>query len=716
MNTPNELSPELVSLHGLNFSLDKNSSARNVMFGSHFSQRLAINGATEKRIQTGVEQDLAKYTFSIKMPCDGQIIKIIHRYPARVDRDFIPANPEIVVIYEDHKTKELGCFSIPGYTSFHQYFGFKYEHKPAMNLLVPGMFIEKDTIFADSPSVGENGGYMYGIELNMAFMSHPAVSEDGILISRDVLDRLKFKIYETRVVEFGSSCFPLNLYGNLDNYKPFPEIGEEIREDGILMMLRDYDYDLVPVAMSRYDAMEPDFIFDKAVYVRGPKGKIVDIRVFRDNPESTVTPSGMMDSMEKYSHALTTFYKEIIDAERQISMDRKKKFNDARVALKPELHRLIVEGLAICGDQYNRNNKMKDAKTLPKLNKVFRKAPVDDYRIEFVIEYELTPTNGFKLSASHGDKGVICHIAEPHEMPVDKNGVRADVIMDANSTFARMNIGRLYEHYFGACAMEASKNIRQQLGIPAMPAKQAIKEIKKLDPALVNNTYNYVLGFYDLISPRQLEFFSQQVTQEERLEHLSDIIDQGIYIYYPIDNPKDMKETVKAFEANPLYRPLYDTVTYTGFSGNKVITESPVRIAPLYLLLLEKITDDWSSVSSGKLQHFGVLSPMTKSEKYAYPFRNAPVRAIGETEGRIFAGYCGREGIAEMMDRSNNPITHRHIIRSILAADRPMDIDRAVDRNKVPLGNSKPLQLVRHISVTHGWKTVYEAPETKKGQ
>ena len=279
----NEMDPELLSIHALNFSVSEDSSSRSQMFSSHFSQRLVINGATEKRIQTGVEQDIANYTFSVKMPTNGRIIKVIERYPKSVGQDSIPFSPETLVIYEDEQTKEIGCFSIPKYASYHQYFGFAYDIKSSVNRLKPGNFVEEGTIFADTPAVSENGGYKYGIEMNMCFMSHPAVSEDGIMISRDMLDKLKFKVYETRTVEFGNHSFPLNLYGNKEVYKPFPEIGDIIRDDGILMMLRKYDYDLMPVEMSIYDVMEPDFTFDQATYVRGPGGRVVDIKVYRDN-------------------------------------------------------------------------------------------------------------------------------------------------------------------------------------------------------------------------------------------------------------------------------------------------------------------------------------------------------------------------------------------------------------------------------------------------
>jgi hypothetical protein len=57
-------------------------------------------------------------------------------------------------------------------------------------------------------------------------MTHPAIAEDGILISSDVLHKFAYKTYETRVVEWGAKKFPLNLYGTAFNFKAFPDIGE----------------------------------------------------------------------------------------------------------------------------------------------------------------------------------------------------------------------------------------------------------------------------------------------------------------------------------------------------------------------------------------------------------------------------------------------------------------------------------------------------------
>lgn len=392
----NELHPEMMGIQGFNAFSRHNSASRSYMFGSHISQRLVIEGAEEKQIQTGFEKQFSKYTFNVKMPANGQIIKVIHRYPMGIDKDSLPFNPETIVIYENDETKEIDYISIPLFASYHQFFGYKYDIKDSVSKLKPGAFIGKDTIFADSPGVSENGGYMYGTNLNVAFMSIPSVSEDGVMISRSALQKLKFRIYETRVVEFGAGQFPLNIYGTAGEYKPFPDINSPIREDGVLMMLRTYDNDLMPVEMSIFDTMEPDFIFDKAVYVRGGSGRVADIKVIANNNPIKQLPNGMSEQTDRYAKALLKYHKEIVDTEASLRYDRKRKFGESKLKLSPRLHRLVVESLAVVNHD--------EARHKQNLNLLYRKAPIDEYRIEFVIEYVMTPTIGFKLTDIHGGR------------------------------------------------------------------------------------------------------------------------------------------------------------------------------------------------------------------------------------------------------------------------------------------------------------------------
>ena len=698
-NTPreNQLARELLGVVALNPFVAHTSSPRSVMFSGHLSQALVVSGSTERKIQTGMEREYGKYTFSIKIPGNPdtpggvEIIKMIQLYPQKIGVDVIKFNPQTLVIYEDVTTKEIGMISVPRYCSYHQYFGFEYSPKEAMENMRVGSFLPYGTILMDSPSVTEDGGYKYGVECNVAFMSHPSVSEDGIMVSRDILKKFKFKTFETRTVDWGGKRFPLNLYGDKDKYKPFPDIGDTIRPDGLLMCLRTYDKELSVVEQSINDTLEPDYIFDKLMYAGGAGGTVIDIRVHHDIKDNEDNEYANMDAQaDKYNFARYSFYQELVS-----EYYRLKRLRGESLRLTPELHRMVVEGLAVIDKDPQR------------ISKLYRKSPLDDYRVEFVIEYEIEPTTGFKLTDGHGGKGVVCHIEEPENMPIDSDGNRADVVMDSLATVSRMNIGRLYEQYINSASRDVVKTIRTELGLNNCAISvELLDSLEQSNEILVEKAWEYLLEYYRLSSPKMYIVFTDGEYMEKRTVHLESVLNKGIYLYMPPSNSVENDELVTELEK--YFRPTYGPVTYTGTSGIRVTTKLPVRIGSMYIMLLEKTADDWTAVSSGKLQHFGVLSQVTNNDKYSQPSRNQAIRALGESEVRIYASYVGGKVTADLLDRNNSPSAHLEILRNILRAKNPTNIDIAINRNVVPVGKSKPLGLISHMSCVAGYKFVYK--------
>ena len=297
-------------------------------------------------------------------------------------------------------------------------------------------------------------------------------------------------------------------------------------------------------------------------------------------------------------------------------------------------------------------------------------------------------------------------------MPVDSDGNVADIVMDGNSTINRMNIARLYEQYFKAASRDVQKNLRLITGITKEERHHHIKvqELYSKNNAKFHEAYNYLMGYYQIMSPLQYNRFNNELSDEDKVSHLSYVLKEFVYLFLTTDNPPLLVDMYKQVEAK--YKPLYGPVSYIGYSGNRVTTHSNVRIGSIYIMLLEKTGDDWSSVSSGKLHHFGFLAPVNRADRHSQPLRNQPVRAFGESETRILVSYCGQRATAEIMDRNGSPETHKEIVNSILVANHPTNIDIAVDRKVVPLGNSKPMQIVNHIGFCAGWKFVY-APAKK---
>lgn len=322
-------------------------------------------------------------------------------------------------------------------------------------------------------------------------------------------------------------------------------------------------------------------------------------------------------------------------------------------------------------------------------------------------------------------------------MPVDENGNRADVIMDGGSTVSRMNMGRLFEHYIASAARDVQYKIRDILRDLVLEPEQRhifnvtfdaamrtkinstwealkvskldviMKNLETTNPDVVDKAWQYLMGFYNIVSPNRMHvWFTSGEYKKPRSHHLAEVLAKGVYLYMPPENEPEIQDILTTLEA--LYRPTYGPVKYRGYSGREVMTKSPVRIGSMYMLLLEKIGDDWTAVSSGKLQHLGVLSQVTSADKFTTPTRSQPVRIWGESEVRIAVSFIGPKTTADILDRSNNPATHRQILMNLLAAEKPTDVDYLVDRSVVPLGGSRALALVKHMAECNGYRFCYE--------
>lgn len=668
----NQLSAELLGIAALNPFLSQDSSSRLAMMCSHIGQSLVVKGATVRRTLTGVEREYGKYTHSIRMPCNAVILKCIDKYPRTIGADSVSENPIRTVIYEnaDSPRREIGILQLTRFHSVHQYYGFKYTYKPALEKLVPGAHIAKGTIIADSPTITEEGDYRYGLEAQMALMSMPPVIEDGVIASDAFLKRMTTMGFGSRTASWGKNRYPLNLYGDANNYKPFPDIGDRVREDGLLFAMRSYD-ELLAVNHMTSESLRTVDHFDKTIYAQ-PGAKIVDVIIHKGNQLKTRMPSGMEDQCMMY-YRKTRAYHEALLAEYHSLQSKLKN----TLTITPEFQRLLVESHAVTNsDPRNR------------VQHTFNRSPIDEWLIEVVFEYEVTPTIGFKLTDLHGGKGVICDVMKEEDMPVDALGNRAELVMDDKSTIKRMNIGRLTEQYICASGYATQKRLATLLG--------------NRSDLEVEAAWHVLMGFYKTVSPRMFEAVMASGTDQRKLQHLEDVVKNGMYLYMPTDSPSEHMDIVRQLRQN--YPAQNGPVTYRGKSGRVVTTKDNIIIGGMYMVLLEKTGNTWAAVSSAKLQHFGIPAKLTNVDKYAFPVRLQPVRIIGESEGRLFAAVSGGDTVAELLDQTNNPQAHKFILNTLLHADKPTAIEMVIDRNAVPRGKGRILTFVNHVLECAGTK------------
>lgn len=277
-------------------------------------------------------------------------------------------------------------------------------------------------------------------------------------------------------------------------------------------------------------------------------------------------------------------------------------------------------------------------------------------------------------------------------MPIDRWGKRADIIMDGDSTIKRMNVGRVYEQYCNAVGhlMHLDLKAKMDAGVPE------------------SEIWGFLTRYYHTASPMMGELVDETLTPfpEKRAKHLASVYKEGVYLWLPANSPTIGDQQIEDLRtAYPIPKA---PVTYIGSLGTPVTTVDDILIGSMYIILLEKTGSDWAAVSSAKRQHFGLLAKLTNADKYSLPWREQPVRFLGESEVRLLVAIVGSEITADLLEIPNSPAASKAIVRKLLSAVKPTDVDTIINRKEVPRGISRSVMFVKHILACAGFEFTNE--------
>lgn len=286
-------------------------------------------------------------------------------------------------------------------------------------------------------------------------------------------------------------------------------------------------------------------------------------------------------------------------------------------------------------------------------------------------------------------------------MPVDANGTRADLVIYGGSTFNRTNFGRFFEHFINAAARDLVIRMRKDLGLDphATPTKQQLLE-STADAAKVDEMFNTLRRFYSTISVVMGEMTENHPDPTDHVKH---VLRDGCYSVIPPDNPLDDLDVIRTLRDGE-FCPLYKPITVYDDNNKAYPTAGPVLMGGLHILSLEKIALDWSANASSKVNHFGIPSKRSNFDKHTTPGSESSLRALGESETRPWVSNISPEATMELIDQSNNLDAHREVIKQYITHPTPSNIERIIDRNKIPFGGSKPPQIVNHVLACRGIK------------
>ncbi|EPU3829025.1 hypothetical protein ACVWU4_001006 [Campylobacter coli] len=699
-----DVQEELLGWGAQNPFITNDSASRSYMSASQVKQILTLVDGDDKIIQTGIEKQMGRNTFNRILDHDYRLVKKITRYRG-IGASAINKTVGYLLIVENLDNGELDYIDVPYQNTLHPNFGFKYVwNEDMLETMTTGDILPKETKLAVSPTLKDNAHYKYGLNANLALLSFPATSKDGAVISESFAERLSYDYFQTFVIDTGSKSFPLNLYGDKDNYKPFPEIGELVRDDSVLIALRSYDDMFTSCLTSVNDVREFNPLFDKATYVRSPGGKeivngderlaseVVDIKVWHAPKAKKEPYSGTCDILNKYAESLKMYYKNILNTYEAKLEEHHRLTGNYNLKISRKLHRLVAEAYAIV----NPDNK--------KINYTFRNEPIDIYRIEITLKTRIPRAlPGMKISdAGHGSKAVIVKIVPDKDMPVDKNGNRADIIMEPGSVVNRMNPGRVYEQYIAGMSRKCQYLITSKYG----------KDISKYTEDMVNDSYNIILGLVKILDTEQYDAYNRVTDINTKLEIVKEAIEKEVYLYYKVSSKKKPYEIVNEAK-DTIYRPCIDTYTFKE-EGKEFTSIHPCCIAPVYTILINKTSENFLAASAVRLNHFFIPISVGNNNKYSLPYKLTLVKNCSETEGRLFGGYAtSSKALAELKDRANNPDTLKIMYSKLLRCDNPATIHTLIDRRTYPYGGDAALAFMRKLINSAGIDFMYVPDKNK---
>ena len=401
---------------------------RQHMFSVHYTQHLMLDNPESPRNFTGWEKQFGKYLNSyMKADKNFEIIAKINRHTSFQDMSY-------VLVVREQGTRNYDIIRVSHYEKLSDQHGFlrPFTYNDSKG---PGALITKDDVVYKANSLDEFGNYRYGINAKVAFMLIPEVKEDSIVVSESFAKRVVFHTVTKTEYIINKNDVLLNIYGNNQEYKVLPMVGEYVNNKGILFATRKMDKknisaDFTDMALQTLHITDNKFSgFGQVVDI---DIKVNDVDELNSDPHREQLQQIYNDQL-RYNQEIVNILQPIVNDERNHISDRLEQclFN-ARNYITPNI-------------KYSSNTGN------------FEFAHITIYTAE-----EQRLTSAMKLTNRCGGKAVIGKVWPDEFMPIDKNGVRAEVICSSAGLVGRTNPDQLFDQTISYISDEILRRMKKQ--------------------------------------------------------------------------------------------------------------------------------------------------------------------------------------------------------------------------------------------------------------
>ena len=462
------------------------SGPRQHMFSVHYQQHIMLKDPETPRCFTGWENQFGKYLNSYyKADSSYEVVAKIIRHSSFPQMSYL-------LVVKEVGTKNYDTIRVNHYEKLSDKHGYLRPFTK-MDDKVAGSIIGVDDLVYRAQSLDQWGNYRYGRNYKVVPLLIPEVKDDSVVMCKSAADATKFDLVTKTEVDYNKNTIGLNIYGDLNNYRMFPMVGERVNDKGILLATRNMNKKNLSADFTDMALMNMYYTDNK--FAGG--GMVVDIDVRVNDIEELQSDPHRQQLYELYQDQLR-YNQEIVNVLQPI-------VNDQRNHISPKLEQELF---------YARNYISPNIKYSSNTGN-FEFAHVTIFTAE-----ERSLTEAMKTTNRCGGKAVIGKIWPDENMPVNSDGTRAEVIISANGIIGRANPDQLLEQTIN---YTSDQIVRMMM---SKPTEEAIK--------LEEDYLTYM-------SPKWGQYFKDVhavKTKTELEEELKNLYSSkhGLYMYDPPAN------------------------------------------------------------------------------------------------------------------------------------------------------------------------------------
>lgn len=730
MSTP----VQLVGSHADRETLvNTQSGARASMVGGHMKSAAPIDNPQPTIHFTGADTNYHDYLFNDIVEDSGTVCvyndKGTHKRAVftRHSRVGHPTPLEHAIFFRRSETSAamhhkpvMDVIEINHYTSHDNVFTSEKRTTDKLRSILRGetLSMDKDEILT-SMNCMRDEEFIDGVNLPTVTMSHPDIIEDSYTISDYAADQMHaygLKIIETSIRD---DEYLMDTYGEdtPDGRRPqyFPEVGQAVRNDGLVIALRQNDPLYAAIDATAGEVQHPSPFYDHCEYVDAdPKhndnptadngSRVIDIQVWRDetgvhNGQNNIRATEENKSiLDQYAQGLKEYYREIVRfyflmkddvvwspkacefLEKAFASETSEVYQEFRTEIRNVVEQAVKRG------EYKRDNL--ESKVMNRLNSPVERMlrdQINTYTIRIVIRYPIPVTVSSKITDRSGTKGIVGAVKPVEEMPLNEFGERIHVIRSMNAVPRRSTYSALFHMYWSA----ASEQLKMRLK-------------PMLDAGDIDTPFGILLDYLARYNPAWANVIMQDHDSPERKRELfQEIYNFTIRIWLPHELAATPIEISKALGE---YAPKKSRLLITNYDGEKEWTKNEFYTGFVETLRLDKTGREFSCISSMYTNYLGTIDASSQG-RGSYPINYGAKKWGGESEHRLVDGF-GVGLFDEVHNRSNSPDVHRQIVEGKYLSDTPSNPGYLVDREKFPLGDSQVDRTIFNIHRCEGFLLV----------